>query len=170
MILVLMGVSGSGKTAIGTLLAERMGARFADADDFHSPANKKKMAAGHPLDDDDRAPWLDSLHTLLRHWFDEQIDGILACSALKEKYRTTLIGGMPPGTVRFVLLEISREIISKRMASRSHEYMNPALLDSQIATLEVPQDALRITNDRSPEEVVEQIQSELKEKDPGKEE
>ena len=157
MIVVLMGVSGSGKTTIGTLLAERAGVVFADADDYHSLANKQKMAAGHPLDDEDRQPWLETLNGLMRGWFNAHTGGVLACSALKEKYRATLTAEMPPGAVKFVLLELSREAIAKRMAARSHEFMNPALLDSQLATLEPPPDALVVVNDRAPEEIVQQI-------------
>lgn len=161
MIVVLMGVSGSGKTTIGTLLAERAGVVFADADDYHPAANKQKMAAGHPLNDEDRQPWLETLNGLLRGWADASTGGVLACSALKEAYRATLASGMPAGTVHFVLLELSKEAIAKRMAERHHEFMNPALLDSQLATLEVPKDALRILNDRTPEEVVQEILSQV---------
>ena len=157
MIVVLMGVSGSGKTAIGTLLAKRMSLVFADADDFHSPANKAKMAAGHPLDDADREPWLQTLHGLMHGWFTDGKDGVLACSALKESYRTTLAGDMPDGAVRFVVLEVSKEIIAERMKERHHEFMNPALLDSQIATLEAPKDAVKVNNDRTPDEAVNEI-------------
>jgi gluconokinase len=161
MIVVLMGVSGSGKTTIGTLLAERMGATFADGDDYHSPANKEKMAAGHALNDEDREPWLETLNRLMRAWFESKKSGVLACSALKEKYRVTLAAGMPAGAAAFVLLDGSRELLEKRIAARHHEYMNPALLDSQLATLEAPSDALRVVNDRTPNEVVSEILSRL---------
>ncbi len=161
MIVVLMGVSGSGKTTIGTLLAERMGATFADADDYHPPANKQKMAAGHALNDEDREPWLETLNRLMRGWFEAEQSGVLACSALKEKYRVTLAAGMPEGAVTFVLLDGSRELLEKRMAARHHEFMNPALLDSQLATLEPPSDALRVVNDRTPNEVVSEILARL---------
>jgi gluconokinase len=157
MIVVLMGVTGSGKTTIGTLLAERTGAVFADADDYHPLANKQKMAAGHPLTDEDREPWLEELNRLMQGWFREGKSGVLACSALKEKYRATLVAGMPKGTVTFVWLDAPKELLAERLAERKHEYMNPKLLESQLETLERPVDALRIVNDRTPEEVVSQI-------------
>ena len=157
MIVVLMGVTGSGKSTIGTLLAERTGAVFADADDYHPLANKEKMAAGHPLNDEDRQPWLETLNRLMRGWFEAGKNGVLACSALKEKYRATLAAGMPTGTVKFVWLDGSRDLLSERLSERTHEFMNPKLLESQLETLEPPQDALRIVNDRSPEEIVGQI-------------
>jgi gluconokinase len=165
MIVVLMGVTGSGKTTIGTLLAERMGAVFADADDYHPLANKEKMAAGHPLDDADREPWLETLNGLLRGWYVNEVrggGGVLACSALKQKYRETLSHNMPEGTVVFVLLDGDKELIAERLAERKHEYMNPNLLDSQFATLEPPSDALRVKNDRAPDEVADEILEELK--------
>jgi gluconokinase len=157
MIFVVMGVSGSGKTTIGTLLAERARVTFADADDYHPPANKAKMAAGHPLDDTDRQPWLETLNRLMRGWFHDGVGGVLACSALKESYRATLSAGMPPGTVHFVMLELSKEQLAERLALRHHEFMNPALLESQLATLEDPKDALIVETDRAPEEVVAEI-------------
>jgi gluconokinase len=157
MIVVLMGVTGSGKTTIGTLLAERTGAVFADEDDYHPLANKQKMAAGIPLNDDDREPWLEELNRLMKGWFRAGKNGVLACSALKEKYRRTLVSEMPAGAVTFVLLDGSKELLAERLAARKHEYMNPKLLESQLETLERPADAVRIVNDRAPEDVVSEI-------------
>jgi gluconokinase len=162
MIVVMMGVSGSGKTTIGTLLSERMHTVFADADTYHSTANKAKMAAGHPLNDEDRQPWLETLNALLHEWFDAGKGGVLACSALKDAYRKTLVQGLPQSAFAFVLLDGSKELIAERLAERKNHYMNPGLLDSQFATLEPPADALRIVNDRAPEEVVNEIMKHLK--------
>jgi gluconokinase len=157
MIVVLMGVSGSGKTTIGTLLAQRTGTIFADADDYHPQANKDKMRAGIPLNDEDRQPWLEILNGLLRGWYQSGEGGVLACSALKEKYRQTLESGIPANVITFVWLDPSKELLTERLAARHHAYMNPNLLDSQIATLEPPKDALKVENDRAPAEVVDEI-------------
>lgn len=161
MIVLLMGVSGSGKTTIGTLLAERTGAVFADADDFHSEANKAKMAVGVPLTDEDRGPWLLRLNQLMRWWFAAGTSGVLACSALRESYRHTLTTGLPYGTVRLVFLDGPRELIGERLARRVHAYMNARLLESQLKTLEPPKDGVRIVNDRPPAVVVNEIVAEL---------
>jgi len=164
MIIVLMGVSGSGKTTIGTLVAEKLGVSFADADDYHPAANKAKMAAGHPLNDEDRQPWLETLNELMRGWFALGTGGVLACSALKAKYRVTLTVGMPGDAVSFVLLDGSKELIAERLAERKHEFMNPKLLETQLATLEPPEDALRVVNDKAPDVVATEILQQLKAK------
>ncbi len=158
-IFVVMGVTGSGKTTIGSLLAEKAGIVFADADDYHPEANKKKMAAGRPLDDADRQPWLVTLNGLLVHWNDSGQGGVLACSALKESYRSTLTDGLPATAVHFILLELSKEMLLERLKARHHEFMNAVLLDSQLATLEAPTDeaTLKVKNDRDPDAVVVEI-------------
>jgi gluconokinase len=157
MIYVVMGVSGSGKTTIGTRLAERIGSIFADGDDYHPLANKEKMAAGHPLTDEDREPWLETLNQLMVGWFKQGESGVLACSALKAKYRTTLSAGLPSNALTFVWLDLPKEVLAARLAARKHEFMNPKLLESQLDTFEAPQDALRIVNDGDPDTVVDQI-------------
>jgi gluconokinase len=135
-VLVLMGVSGSGKTTTGALLAERLGWPFRDADSFHPPANIEKMSRGAPLTDEDRAPWLAAIAA----WIDERLErderGIVSCSALKRAYRDFLLGGREG--VRLVFLKGEKPLIAKRMAARIDHFMPPALLDSQFATLEEP--------------------------------
>jgi carbohydrate kinase (thermoresistant glucokinase family) len=160
MIVIIMGVSGSGKTTIGICLAERMGWTFADADDYFPRRMKQKMAAGHPLTDDDRWPWLCLLNRLLRKWDREHINGVLACSALKETYHDVLKSGIAT-PIEFIFLDGSKELIARRLAERHHEYMNPKLLDSQLATLETPDDALRIVNDKPPDRIVDGILAKL---------
>jgi gluconokinase len=134
-----------------------MGWIFADADDYFPLTYKEKMAAGHPLTDEDRAPWLQTLNALLRRWDQEGSNGVLACSALKAKYHETLEAAIPSTHIQFIFLDGSKELIARRLATRRHEYMNPMLLDSQLATLERPTDAFRIVNDRPPEEIVEYL-------------
>ncbi len=157
MIVVLMGVSGSGKTTIGALLAQRTGTMFADADDYHPLANKEKMRAGIALNDADREPWLETLNRLLKGWYQSGEGGVLACSALREAYRQTLEKGIAANAMTFVWLDGEKELLCERLVARHHEYMNPKLLDSQLATLEPPKDALHVMNDRPPEQVVQEI-------------
>ena len=138
MIVVVMGVSGAGKSTIGKLLAERLGVSFLDADEYHPPENVAKMAAGTPLNDADRWPWLELLNGKLI----EQKNAVLACSALKEVYRQRLSQGI--ADCRFVYLRGSLELIRSRLAERKHRYMPASLLESQFATIEPPSDAIAI--------------------------
>lgn len=129
--LVVMGVSGSGKSTVGAALAQRLRVPFADADDLHPPENIAKMSAGQALDDDDRYPWLDAVG----RWLADHPDGgVMGCSALKRKYRDQLRRHAPG--LRFLLLEGTREVIEARQASRPGHFMPASLLDSQFATLE----------------------------------
>jgi len=133
MIVLVMGVSGSGKNTVGEPLAQRLGWKFIDGDDYHPPENVKKMAAGIALQDGDRWPWLDRLNAILR----QEKDAVVACSALKEAYRRRLLAGLFPYTI--VHLRGSFELIRSRVEARKHRYMPASLLDSQFATLEPPQ-------------------------------
>jgi gluconokinase len=156
-ILILMGVTASGKTTIGTRLAALEHWEYAEGDDYHSDANKAKMHAGIPLTDADRAPWLATLHEVLLGWYRSGTSGVLACSALRQAYRDELSGGIPSAELRFVLLEVPKDVLQERMAERKGHYMSPALLDSQIATLEMPKDAIRVAGDLPPDQVVQEI-------------
>ena len=126
-----MGVSGAGKTTVGALLAEKLRLPFLDGDDLHPPRNREKMAVGIPLDDADRAPWLDAIGAVLARG-----PIVVACSALRRPYRDKLRAAAP--TLRFIYLHGSRTVLAARLARRSHAYMPPALLDSQLDTLEAP--------------------------------
>ncbi len=158
MVILLMGVSGSGKTTVGTLLAQQLGWQFADADDYHSAANKDKMRHGIPLTDADRAPWLATLRSLISNWIDNHANAVLACSALKQSYRDEL---QISDAVRVVYLKVSPEILSQRLLERHGHYMKQDMLDSQLATLEEPQDALVVDGRNAPADVVQQIHQQL---------
>ncbi len=137
---IVMGVSGSGKTEVGRSLAQHQGWDFYDADDFHPPANIAKMAAGIPLDDSDRAPWLASLHELISTSLKQDQPGVLACSALKERYRRQLLADNDD--VQLVYLKGSYELIWSRMSGRNDHYMKPHMLRSQFDALEEPLNAM----------------------------
>lgn len=150
MILIVMGVSGSGKTTLAQALAKLTGWQFAEGDDYHSETNRQKMHSGVPLTDADRAPWLAALHALILQWHRSGQNGILTCSALKRAYRETLTADLPSEAYRFVLTEAPKEVISQRMHARQH-FMPAELLDSQIATLELPTEALQVSALEPPE-------------------
>ena len=138
--IIVMGVSGCGKSSVGKLLAEKLGWDFYDADDFHPSINVKKMADGIPLDDSDRAPWLASLHELISSSLKQNQPGVLACSALKERYRQQLMEGNE--NIQLVYLKGSYELIWSRMSTRREHYMQPEMLQSQFDALEEPVNAL----------------------------
>jgi gluconokinase len=131
-LVVVMGVSGSGKSTVGAALAQRLRVPFADADDFHPPANIAKMTAGHPLDDDDRRPWLEAVGAWLAE--HDEVGGVMTCSALKHAYRDQLREHAP--RVEILHLDGTREVIARRQASRPGHFMPSSLLDSQFDTLE----------------------------------
>lgn len=161
MIIILMGVTASGKSTIAAELVRRTGWSFAEADDYHSEANKLKMHAGIPLTDADRAPWLASLHQVIVNWYRDGSDGIMTCSALKQGYRNTLTQGIPSGVCRFVLLEAPPEVLEERLRERPGHFMNPDLLRSQLDTLEPPKDALCVDATAAPSAVAENILNQL---------
>jgi len=152
MIVVVMGVCGSGKSTVGQALARRLGVAFHDADDFHPRANIDKMAAGNPLNDDDRRPWLEAMALAMSGWEDKG-GAVLACSALKQSYRDLLARGA--GDVRFVYLWGTREVLLQRLGARGGHFMKPAMLDSQLSALEEPSGALSINIDEPPEAIIE---------------
>ena len=158
MVIVVMGVSGAGKTTVGSLLAQELHWDFADADDFHSQANVAKMRAGIPLTDADRAPWLESLRSLVTRWIAEKKNAVLACSALKRSYRDFL---QVDEQVRFVYLKGERDLFSQRLLARHHHYMKQQMLDSQLQTLEPPLDAVVVDADAAPESIVREIRRQL---------
>jgi gluconokinase len=155
MVIVLMGVSGSGKTTVGERLARALGAEFAEGDAYHPPANVEKMRSGHPLDDADRQPWLERLSAEIDGWLERGQDVVLACSALKRSYRDILSGGRRQ--VRFVYLRGSETLIHHRLAHRHGHYMPASLLKSQFAALEEPEDAIEVDIDRDPDAIVASI-------------
>lgn len=157
MIVIVMGVSGSGKSTLAAQLVERTGWNYAEGDDYHSEANRAKMHAGIPLTDEDRLPWLDALHGVLSGWQNQSVSGVLTCSALKEIYRDRLLSGISAG--RIVWLDPPRALLEQRLTARTGHYMNPKLLDSQLATLEVPHgDAvLRLGGGESPEQQADSV-------------
>ena len=160
MIIVIMGVSGSGKTTVGRKLAAALRWDFSDADEFHSPANVEKMKSGVPLTDEDREPWLRSISDAIERWKRDEPGHVLACSALKKRYREAL--GRNDPDIRFIYLHGGFELISERLKSRKSHFFNPALLRSQFEALEDPEDALVVDVSKEPQEIVSRILTEVR--------
>ena len=152
---IIMGVSGCGKTSVGKALAAKLGWDFYDADDFHSAENIAKMASGIPLNDTDRAPWLAALHDRIAASLAQNRPGVLACSALKERYRQVLLDDNP--SVQIVYLKGSYDQIWSRMSHRTGHYMKPEMLRSQFEALEEPREAITIDIALSVNEIVKQL-------------
>ncbi len=167
MIILVMGVSGSGKTTVGQLLAKSLGWEFCDADALHPVANIAKMSRGIPLDDVDRKPWLERLQQAIGQWLQEDKNMVLACSALKAAYRQILL--QDKERIRLIYLKGDFKIIQERLrkrsspeASRLDHYMSPELLQSQLDTLEEPSEAITIDVSQPPEVVVREIKTKLR--------
>ena len=158
MFMLIMGVTGCGKTTIGKLLSTRLGWPFYDADDFHSPDNVRKMASGVPLTDEDRGPWLEELHKLISHHDEREGNGVLACSALKNAYRRILTAD---ADVAVVYLKADPDLIRSRLDARSGHYMPKRLIESQFLDLEEPIEGIIVDAARPPEQIVAAIRSEL---------
>jgi gluconokinase len=157
-VVVLMGAAGSGKTTVGRALAHRLGWSFQEGDALHPPENVGKMRAGHPLDDEDRAPWLAAVARRVDEWRRAGGAGVITCSALKRQYRAVVVGDRPD--VRLVYLYGSPALLAERLAGRRGHFMPPSLLDSQLASLEPPgpeENAISVSIDAPVERIVEQI-------------
>ena len=160
MIVVLMGVSGSGKSTVGKILAAQLGWTFVEADDYHPTANVEKMRGGTPLDDADRRPWLAALRERVAGACRLGENVVLACSALKHRYQDYLEQDDPP-CVEYVFLDGSPELIGRRLAARTGHFMNPALLGSQFEALEPPAKAVRVNIAPPPEQIAAEIREKL---------
>ncbi|HKA08716.1 MAG TPA: gluconokinase [Gemmataceae bacterium] len=160
MVLVLMGVSGSGKTTVGKLLADQLGWSLVEADDYHPAANVEKLHRGTPLTDADRRPWLNALRQRIDTACDRGENVVLACSALKHAYQEYLQRD-DPGCVLYVHLKGSEELIRKRLAARKGHFMNPSLLHSQFEIMEPPADAIEVDITPSPEAITAEIRRKL---------
>jgi len=158
LIVIVMGVTGSGKTSVGSLLAQRLGWQFADADDFHPPTNIEKISQGVALDDLDRRPWLAAMREAILRWNGGGKNVVLACSALKRSYRDQLRAG----PVQFVYLKGDSELIRERLRKRHGHFASETILKSQFQDLEEPQEAITVEIGKEPSVIVSQIVEKLK--------
>lgn len=159
MIIVLMGVTGSGKSTVGKLLAQQLGWKSFEGDDFHSPANIEKMRRGMPLNDDDRRPWLEAIRESIRQMIERSENAVIACSALKHSYRQML---RITGEVVFVYLKANIDTVRERLRNRTGHFMNPDLIQSQFDTLEESEQALRVDASLPPGEIVRRTRTQLR--------
>ena len=158
-VIIIIGVSGSGKTTIGRLLSGELGWKYYEGDDFHPPANIEKLKHGVPLDDADRKPWLESLRDLIRNCLEQNDSAVVACSALKQRYRDFLL---VDERVILIYLKGDYELIRERLSKRRGHFLNPNLLDSQFAALEEPKTAMQVDVSLRPAESVKSIRSALR--------
>src|SRR5271170_5208992 len=159
MVVIVMGVTGAGKTTIGRALAAALGWEFPDGDELHTEASKRKMHRGIALDDADRAPWLSAIRKLIESMLTEGRNGVVACSALKQSYRDELV--VDPDAVKVVYLKGSQREIAERVRNRIGHFMNPALLQSQFDTLEEPRDAIIVDGLMAPAAIVDAIRARI---------
>ena len=158
MIILMMGVTGAGKTTAGSLLAKALGWKFADADSFHPTANVEKMRHAIPLSDEDRIPWLEAIRDQMARWNAASTDGVITCSALKQSYRDLLLRNL---AVKLVYLQGSPALIEARVSQRQGHFAPAELVASQFADLQEPHEALVVQVNRSPEEIVAEIRRRL---------
>lgn len=161
-VVVITGPSGAGKTTAGSALAQSLGWRFIEADDYHPPANIARMASGHALTDADRAPWLAALRQVIERVLASDDHAVLACSALAERYREALApADSPAGAVRFILLVVPEAVLEARVAHRTGHFMPASLVPSQLATLERTDDELQVDGTQAPDAIVREIRQRL---------
>lgn len=161
-VIIVMGVSGAGKTTVGRALAAALDWPFVEGDDYHPASNVEKMRHGIPLTDADRAPWLARLREVIEETLARDGHAVIACSALRASYRRELEPpDAPEGAVRFVQLDVPKQVLHERLVHRSGHYMPPTLLDSQLATLEWPKEALAVDGTLPPATIVRRIRDAL---------